>query len=53
MNNPEDLALATRHVPFSGELWIEEDPDSRSGVPVWNRTVTLKDTSAKIAGRQP
>jgi len=30
------------------------DPvDSRPGVPVWNRTVTLKDTWAKIAGRQP
>jgi glutaminyl-tRNA synthetase len=30
------------------------DPvDSRPGVPVWNRTVTLKDTWARIAGRQP
>jgi glutaminyl-tRNA synthetase len=30
------------------------DPvDSHPGVPVWNRTVTLKDTWAKIAGRQP
>jgi glutaminyl-tRNA synthetase len=30
------------------------DPvDSCPGVPVWNRTVTLKDTWAKIAGRQP
>jgi glutaminyl-tRNA synthetase len=30
------------------------DPvDSSPGVPVWNRTVTLKDTWAKIAGRQP
>jgi glutaminyl-tRNA synthetase len=29
------------------------DPvESRPGVPVWNRTVTLKDTWAKIAGRQ-
>ena len=27
------------------------DPDSRPGVPVFNRTVTLKDTWAKIAGR--
>ena len=28
------------------------DPDSRPGAPVFNRTVTLKDTWAKIAGRQ-
>jgi glutaminyl-tRNA synthetase len=27
------------------------DPDSRSGAPVFNRTVTLKDTWAKIKGR--
>jgi glutaminyl-tRNA synthetase len=28
------------------------DPDSRSGSPVFNRTVTLKDTWAKIANKQ-
>ena len=28
------------------------DPDSRPGMPVFNRTVTLKDTWAKIASRQ-
>jgi glutaminyl-tRNA synthetase len=28
------------------------DPDSRPGAPVFNRTVTLKDTWAKIAGRK-
>ena len=28
------------------------DPDSRPGAPVFNRTVTLKDSWAKIAGRQ-
>ncbi len=25
INNPEDAAAGTRQVPFSGELWIEED----------------------------
>jgi glutaminyl-tRNA synthetase len=29
------------------------DPDSRPGAPVWNRTVTLRDTWAKIAGKRP
>jgi glutaminyl-tRNA synthetase len=29
------------------------DPDSRPGAPVWNRTVTLRDTWAKIAGKKP
>jgi glutaminyl-tRNA synthetase len=28
------------------------DPDSRQGTPVFNRTATLKDTWAKIAGKQ-
>jgi glutaminyl-tRNA synthetase len=28
------------------------DPDSRPGAPVFNRTVTLKDTWARIAGRE-
>jgi glutaminyl-tRNA synthetase len=29
------------------------DPDSRPGAPVFNRTVTLKDTWAKIASKEP
>jgi glutaminyl-tRNA synthetase len=29
------------------------DPDSRPGAPVWNRTVTLRDSWAKIAARKP
>jgi len=29
------------------------DPDSTPGRPVWNRTVTLRDSWAKIAGRKP
>jgi glutaminyl-tRNA synthetase len=28
------------------------DPDSRPGAPVWNRTVTLRDTWAKLAKRE-
>ena len=28
------------------------DPDSKAGAMVWNRTVTLKDTWAKVAGRE-
>ena len=31
--------------------YFSVDPDSRPGAPVFNRTVTLKDTWAKIAGR--
>ena len=45
--------------PRPGSRWQFErmgyfcvDPvDSRPGAPVWNRTVTLKDTWARIAGR--
>jgi glutaminyl-tRNA synthetase len=29
------------------------DPDSKPGRPVWNRTVTLRDSWAKIAGKKP
>jgi glutaminyl-tRNA synthetase len=29
------------------------DPDTRSGAPVWNRTVTLRDSWAKIARKNP
>jgi glutaminyl-tRNA synthetase len=28
------------------------DPDSQAGAPVWNRTVTLRDSWAKIAGKK-
>ena len=28
------------------------DPDSKPGAPVFNRTVTLKDSWAKIEGKQ-
>ena len=29
------------------------DPDSTAGAPVWNRTVTLRDSWAKIAAKKP
>jgi len=29
------------------------DPDSKPGAPVWNRTVTLRDSWAKIAAKKP
>src|SRR5262245_41512728 len=29
------------------------DPDSRAGAPVWNRTVTLRDSWARIARKNP
>jgi glutaminyl-tRNA synthetase len=32
--------------------YFSVDPDSRGGMPVFNRTVTLKDSWAKIASRQ-
>ena len=54
------LELALAGAPVLSRYQFERmgyfcvDPvDSRPGVPVWNRTVTLKDTWAKIAGRQP
>ena len=31
--------------------YFSVDPDSRNGMPVFNRTVTLKDTWAKIEAR--
>ena len=36
---------------FERQGYFSVDPDSRHGAPVFNRTVTLKDTWAKIAGR--
>jgi glutaminyl-tRNA synthetase len=32
--------------------YFSVDPDSRKGTPVFNRTVTLKDTWAKIVNKQ-
>ena len=31
--------------------YFAPDPDSRPGAPVWNRTVSLRDTWAKVAAR--
>ena len=36
---------------FERQGYFSVDPDSRAGAPVFNRTVTLKDTWAKIASR--
>jgi glutaminyl-tRNA synthetase len=36
---------------FERQGYFCVDPDSRPGAPVFNRTVTLKDTWAKISGR--
>ena len=36
---------------FERQGYFCVDPDARPGAPVFNRTVTLKDTWAKIAGR--
>ena len=48
-------ALAQAHpserFQFERQGYFCVDPDSRAGAPVFNRTVTLKDTWAKIAGR--
>src|SRR6187401_3107358 len=47
------LASATHGSRFQFERqgYFCADPDSRPGLPVFNRTVTLKDTWAKIANR--
>jgi glutaminyl-tRNA synthetase len=62
--NPRSLEVVTARLEPSlsqagvGERYQFErlgyfcvDPDSRPGAPVFNRTVTLKDTWAKVAGR--
>ena len=36
---------------FERQGYFCVDPDSRPGAPVFNRTVTLKDTWAKVAAR--
>jgi glutaminyl-tRNA synthetase len=42
---------AAQRFQFERQGYFCVDPDSRPGAPVFNRTVTLKDTWAKIAGR--
>ena len=37
---------------FERQGYFCVDPDTRDGAPVFNRTVTLKDSWAKIANRQ-
>jgi glutaminyl-tRNA synthetase len=44
------VAAGTRF-QFERQGYFSVDPDSRPGAPVFNRTVTLKDTWAKIAAR--
>ena len=44
-------ATAAQRFQFERQGYFSVDPDSRPGTPVFNRTVTLKDTWAKIAGR--
>jgi glutaminyl-tRNA synthetase len=46
-----NAAVGTRF-QFERQGYFCVDPDSRTGAPVFNRTVTLKDTWAKIA-KQP
>ena len=44
------LPAGTRY-QFERQGYFCADPDSRPGAPVFNRTVTLKDTWAKMATR--
>ena len=43
---------AGSHVQFERLGYFCVDPDSKPGAPVFNRTVTLKDSWAKIEGKQ-
>ncbi|MGE4089088.1 MAG: glutamine--tRNA ligase, partial [Immundisolibacter sp.] len=45
------LADASGAVQFERLGYFTPDPDSRPGAPVWNRTVSLRDTWAKVAAR--
>jgi glutaminyl-tRNA synthetase len=45
-------AAAGTRFQFERNGYFCVDPDSRPGTPVFNRTVTLKDSWAKIAGRK-
>ena len=47
----KDLPIAER-VQFERMGYFVVDPDARPGAPVFNRTVTLKDTWAKIEKKQ-
>jgi glutaminyl-tRNA synthetase len=44
-------ASASQRFQFERQGYFSVDPDSQPGAPVFNRTVTLKDPWAKIAGR--
>jgi glutaminyl-tRNA synthetase len=44
-------AAPSERFQFERQGYFSVDPDSRPGALVFNRTVTLKDTWAKIAGR--
>ena len=44
-------ASASQRFQFERQGYFSVDPDSQPGAPVFNRTVTLKDAWAKIAGR--
>jgi len=44
-------APAGSRFQFERQGYFSVDPDSRGGLPVFNRTVTLKDTWAKITAR--
>ena len=63
--NPDSMRVVTAHVepalaevPAGSRVQFERlgyfcvDPDSKPGAPVFNRTVTLKDSWAKIEGKQ-
>ncbi|MBC7163077.1 MAG: glutamine--tRNA ligase/YqeY domain fusion protein [Immundisolibacter sp.] len=45
------LAAATGGYQFERLGYFTPDPDSRPDAPVWNRTVSLRDTWAKVAAR--
>lgn len=45
------LADASGAVQFERLGYFTPDPDSRPDAPVWNRTVSLRDTWAKLAAR--
>ena len=44
-------AAASERFQFERQGYFSVDPDSRPGAPVFNRTVTLKDTWARISAR--
>jgi glutaminyl-tRNA synthetase len=46
-------ARAGDRVQFERIGYFCLDSDARPGAPVWNRTVTLRDSWAKIAGKKP